>query len=130
MLQMNAAVKQAIGALQRSDVASARRIVRDDDEIDERRAGIEEAVLRLANAQQPVATDLRFLLGALRIADDLERICDYAEGIAALVIHDADLPPLDLPPALLELTPHVLDMRRTSVAGFVARDPHTVLAGT
>jgi phosphate transport system protein len=131
LLQLSAAVERAIvramGALLRNDAGAARRIVREDDEIDARRAAVEERVLHLIAGQQPFATDLRFLLAALRIADDLERIGDYAEGIAALVVRSAAEPPIE-PPALLKpLTEQVQQMLKLSVAAFVARDPDAVV---
>lgn len=116
-------IAHALGALQRNDVSAARRVVREDDDIDERRASVEERVLQLIAAQQPAASDLRFLLSAVRIANDLERIGDYAEGIAALVIRDAALPALDPPAELQLLADHVQTMLKTSVAAFVERDP-------
>jgi phosphate transport system protein len=116
----------ALGALSRNDLVAARRIIRDDDEIDERRALVEEQVLQLIAAQQPFATDLRFLLAALRIADDLERIGDYAEGIAALVVRSAEIPMIVPPETLGLLTTQVQQMLKLSVAAFVARDASAV----
>lgn len=116
------AIAHAIGALQRNDLAAARRIVREDDDIDERRADVEERVLHLIAAQQPFATDLRFLLAAVRIADDLERIGDYAEGISALVVRAADDPPLAVPAEFEELTTQVQAMLQAGVTAFVERN--------
>lgn len=127
LLQLSDAVTQAIvyamGALRRNDLAAARRVVREDDDIDERRAGVEERVLQLIAAQQPFATDLRFLLSAVRIADDLERIGDYAEGIAALVVRAADDPPLAVPTEFESLTVQVRAMLQRGVTAFVERNP-------
>lgn len=116
------ALLHAIGALQRNDLAAAQRIVREDDDIDERRADVEERVLHLIAGQQPFATDLRFLLAAVRIADDLERIGDYAEGIGALVMRAANDPPLSMPPEIEELTTQVKAMLQAGVAAFVERN--------
>jgi phosphate transport system protein len=121
------ALVRALGALLRNDASTARRIVREDDEIDERRAHIEERVLHLIAGQQPFATDLRFLLAALRIADELERMGDYAEGIAALVVRSADEPVIAPPPELKLLTEQVQQMLKASVAAFVARDASAVI---
>lgn len=117
------AIVHAMGALQRNDLGAARRIMREDDDIDERRADVEDRVLQLIAAQQPFATDLRFLLSAVRIADDLERIGDYAEGIAALVVRAADDPPLPVPDELSSLTAQVQAMLQAGVAAFVERNP-------
>lgn len=127
LLQLSDAVTQAIDyamrALQRNDLAAARRVVREDDNIDERRADVEERVLQLIAAQQPFATDLRFLLSAVRIADDLERIGDYAEGVAALVVRAADDPPLPVPSEFAPLTAQVQTMLKTGVTAFIERNP-------
>lgn len=132
LLQLSDAVRGAIGgslrALRQNDVAAAQRIVREDDDIDMRRADVEERVLHLIAAQQPIASDLRFLLAALRIADDLERMGDYAEGIAALVIRDAAEPAIAVPPELDELTAEVQQMLVASVGAFVGRDASAALA--
>ena len=130
LLQLGSAVEQAIvqamRALQRNDTSAARRIMRADDNIDERRADVEDRVLTIVAAQQPLATDLRFLLSVVRIADDLERMGDYAEGIAALVLRAVDEPAMDLPPELEAMTEHVQPMLHTSVEAFVARDAGAV----
>lgn len=131
LLQLSEAVQRAIAhamsALSRNDVGAARRIIREDDDIDERRANVEEQVLHLIAGQQPFATDLRFLLAALRIADDLERMGDYAEGIAALVVRSADEPKMTLPADLKLLAEQVQRMLQLSVAAFVDRDASAVV---
>jgi phosphate transport system protein len=127
LLQMSDAVQAMIGAalrsLLRGEAATARRVIRDDDEIDERRVDLEERVLRLIAAQQPLATDLRFLLAVVRITDELERIGDYAEGIAKLSLQGESPITIDLPPDLHTLTTHVQAMLGRSVAAFIERDP-------
>jgi phosphate transport system protein len=126
LLQLGAAVESALvramRALFHNDAAAARRVIREDDDIDERRADVEERVLQIIGAQQPLATDLRFLLAALRIADDLERMGDYAEGIAALVVRDVSEPPVAAVPELQLLSEQVQQMLAVSVKAFVARD--------
>lgn len=117
------AIVQAMHALQRNDLGAARRIVAHDDAIDERRADLEDRALHLIAAQQPLATDLRFLVSVVRIADELERMGDYAEGIAALVLRAADAPHLAPPAALMQLSDAVQAMLQTSVRAFLDRDP-------
>lgn len=126
LLQMSDAVQNMIGtalrALAHGEVATARRVIHDDDEIDARRIDLEERVLRLIATQQPLATDLRFLFSAVRIADELERIGDYAEGIAKLALRSDTPLTIELPDDLRALTTHVQGMLRRSVAAFVERD--------
>lgn len=116
------AVHDAMWALARNDLAAAARIKSADTDIDERRVDIEDRVLQLVALQQPAAGDLRFVLGAVRIADELERMGDYAEGIAELVLRSDGNPSLDLPPELTQLADQVQTMLQAGVASFISRD--------
>src|SRR5690606_486509 len=79
-------VGESISALLRRDLGSAQRIIATDRTIDRLQAQIEEkAVLTLAK-RQPVANDLREVIAALRISNDLERIGDLAKNIAKRII--------------------------------------------
>ncbi|WP_026370823.1 phosphate signaling complex protein PhoU [Kallotenue papyrolyticum] len=125
LLQLSEAVQQmidlALRGLLRAERVAAERVLRMDDEIDERRRDIETRVLRLIAGQQPMASDLRFLLAALHIADELERIGDYAEGIARLALRSAALAEHE-PLRLRELIALVQAMLRAAVTAFVERD--------
>ncbi len=126
LLQLSDAVQGAIGralwSLQHNDESAARRVARDDNAINVRRADVEERALQVIAAQQPLASDLRFLLATAHVADELERIGDYAVGIARLVLRHAHEPD-DPPPADLQtLSEQVRQMLRTSVEAFTQRD--------
>lgn len=88
VLAMGERVDEAIGramlALAQRDVAAATAVITGDDEIDRDRTAIEELGAHLITLQQPAVRDLRAVLAAISIAEDLERIGDYAEGIARL----------------------------------------------
>jgi phosphate transport system protein len=116
------AIDRALWALLHDDVAAAQRVKRGDRELDERRAGLEEHVLRLIAAQQPLANDLRFLLATVHIADELERMGDYAKGIASLTVRGAGKPDVPPPEHLPLLARSVRALLRASVEAFVARD--------
>lgn len=126
LLHLSEAVQQmidlALRGLLRAERAAAERVLRMDDEIDERRRDVETRVLRLIAGQQPMASDLRFLLAALHIADELERIGDYAEGIARLALRHQPLVQSEAV-RLPELIAQVQAMLRTAVTAFVERDP-------
>src|SRR5579864_989859 len=89
VLLVGESVERAVGlamdalACQNMDAAAA--VVAGDDAIDHACADIEEMGARLITLQQPAVRDLRCVLAAMAIADDLERIGDYAEGIARLI---------------------------------------------
>lgn len=74
-------VKNAIEALATGDRETARRLVAADSAIDATQRTIDEKVVELIARRQPVAVDLREVLGILRIAYELERIGDLAKNI-------------------------------------------------
>ena len=79
-------VADAVDALAKRDSAMAQRVSLADVNIDALQREIEEkAVLTIAR-RQPMAVDLRDIVGALRLANDLERIGDLAKNIAKRVI--------------------------------------------
>jgi phosphate transport system protein len=90
-------IADSIAALARRDRASAQRIVAADPNIDGLQHEIEDkAVLTIAR-RQPMAVDLREVVGALRVSNDLERIGDLAKNIAKRVIAlDGDFHPTKL----------------------------------
>src|SRR4030042_1787856 len=89
------AVNRSVQALKERDVVAAKKIVDDDILINKKRWEIEEKCIKLIALQQPVASDLREIIAALNIITDLERIGDYAEGIAQIVIMLGDEPPVE-----------------------------------
>ncbi|HEX9371972.1 MAG TPA: phosphate signaling complex protein PhoU [Roseiflexaceae bacterium] len=104
-------ITRAIDALRQQDVESARKIVADDRRIDQAQAALEEHALSLMATQQPMAGDLRQLVAAIEIASELERIGDYAKGIAKITIRNADQPlvkPLIDIPQMAELSINML----------------------
>src|SRR5437773_8646512 len=79
-------VADAVDALVQRDIDRAQRTVAADPEIDALQAEIEEkAVLTIAR-RQPIAVDLREIVGALRVSNDLERIGDLAKNIGKRVL--------------------------------------------
>src|SRR5262245_47081801 len=83
-------VTRAIEALRRQDADAAQHIRADDERIDQAQAALEEHALTVMATQQPTAGDLRELVAAIEIASELERIGDYAKGIAKITIRTAD----------------------------------------
>jgi phosphate transport system protein len=116
------AIDRAIQALQKRDLTLAHQIIADDAHINEQRFGIEDRCIGLIATQQPVASDLRIIVAVLNIVTELERIGDYGEGIAKIVImigDEAPLKPLIDIPRMGEIT---LEMINTSLQSFVTRD--------
>jgi phosphate transport system protein len=80
------AVLSAVDALNRHDLQLARRVYLDDRLINEKRYAIENATLIVIATQQPMAHDLRTLTAILEVITELERIGDYAKGIAKIAV--------------------------------------------
>lgn len=80
------ALAAAVDALQRRDLETARRIIDGDRAVNAVRFAIEHETLVVIATQQPMAVDLRTLAAVLEIALELERIGDYAKGIAKIAI--------------------------------------------
>ena len=76
----------AIQAVARRDSDLAGSIVAGDAKVDELQGQVEDFVVRLLALRQPMANDLRQIVGALRIAGELERIADYAANVAKRAI--------------------------------------------
>jgi phosphate transport system protein len=122
LLGLGAMVEQAIiramEALKNRDPDLARRVIQEDDRIDQRRFQLEEECIYLIGTQQPLATDLRRLITVLHVAVELERIGDYAEGIAKITLMMGDEPhlkPLIDIPRMADLA---VDMLRRSLDAF------------
>ena len=76
------------------DLRSSAEVVQDDDIIVRKRFDLEERCIDLIATQRPLAGDLRILITTLHISVELERIGDYAEGIAKISFLMGDEPPL------------------------------------
>jgi phosphate transport system protein len=90
------AMLNAVDALKNRDTEAAHQIYEEDYLINEKRFAIENAILILIATQQPIARDLRQLAAMLEVITELERMGDYAKGIAKVTIklHDS---PISIP---------------------------------
>lgn len=79
-------ITHAIEALVKRDIMLAKRVIAADDQVDALQREIEEKAVITIARRQPMAVDLREIVGALRISNDLERIGDLAENIAKRVL--------------------------------------------
>jgi phosphate transport system protein len=84
------ATLRAVDALRQRDIEASETIIEDDIQINEKRFAIENAILILIATQQPMAHDLRLLAAILEVDSELERMGDYAKGIAKTVIRMGD----------------------------------------
>ncbi len=119
------AITGSVQALEERDLPTAQEIYDNDIEINDKRYDIEQKTLTTVATQQPMARDLRILSSILDIAGELERIGDYAKGIARITIRLGDDPPLRQLrhiPRMAELTS---DMLHRAVGAFVELDEET-----
>jgi len=85
-------IDRSIQSLVKQDVDLAQQVIDFDDEINALQHDIDEKCLVLIATQQPMAGDLRAILAVSNIAAELERIGDYAEGVARLAVKLAARP--------------------------------------
>lgn len=85
-------ITRAIGALRAARCRGRAQIITDDRHIDQAQAALEERALTVMATQQPIASNMRRLVAAIEIASELERIGDYAKGIAKITVRHADQP--------------------------------------
>jgi phosphate transport system protein len=119
---VDTAIDRSIQALRTQDVALSRQIIADDQGINDLRFTIEEECLALIATQQPVASDLRAVIAAMNIVNDMERMGDHATGIAKTVIRMGGEPllkPLVDIPRIADLA---REMLKKSLDAFLARD--------
>lgn len=112
----------AVDILKKRDERGSHRIIAYDQRINEKRFAIENDTLTLIATQQPMARDLRVLAAVLEIITELERIGDYAKGIARinLLIGEAPLikPLVDMP----QMAHKGRDMLHRALDAFINRD--------
>ncbi len=116
------ALVRSVETLKRRDFVGSRRIIAGDRAINERRYAIEEDTITLIATQQPMAGDMRLLAAILEIVTELERMGDYAKGIARinLMIGEQPLikPLIDLPAMACKAR----EMLHAALVAFVERD--------
>lgn len=91
---VNKAIIRAVAALKDRDLAESKQLIAEDDHIDRKRYEIEDLCVDLIATQQPMAGDLRAIIALLHITVELERMGDYAEGIAKISLRMGNDPPL------------------------------------
>ncbi|MCA0970076.1 phosphate signaling complex protein PhoU [Halobacillus litoralis] len=112
----------AIHLLYEFDVERAKRLIEDDADIDAREEQInDDAVLMIAK-QQPVASDLRRLVSAIKISSDIERMADHSTNIAKATIHLGEKHNIEIDPELREMAVIAMDMVDLAVKAFEYED--------
>ena len=116
------ATSRSIEALKERDIEKAREIIADDLKINRKRFNIEEKCVQLIATQQPMASDLRTIIGVLNIITEIERIGDHAEGIARIVVMIGDEPLLKPLIDIPRMAEKVNGMLHRSLDALINRD--------
>jgi len=115
-------ISRSVEALKARDLKTAHKIIADDAKIDDMRFNIEDRCIELMGMPKLTIDERRALVAVLSISTELERIGDYAEGIAKIVVMIGDEPPLkpliDIP-RMADLT---VEMIHKSLQSFVDRN--------
>lgn len=119
---VESAILEAVDSLKRRDREDARRLIAADERINERRFAIENDALTLIATQQPMAGDMRMLAAYLEIAGELERIGDYAKGIAKINLMMGDQPLIKPLVDIPVMAQKAQAMLHDGIAAFVKRD--------
>lgn len=116
-------VEFAIRALNEGNTELARIVTERDDKIDKLDLKIDKQCQRIFALNQPVATDLRMLLSAMKINNELERIGDVASDLAAMVLADARTVALGQQIGITRITQVAYAMIKASLDSFINNDP-------
>jgi phosphate transport system protein len=116
------AIIRSVDALKNRDLELAHQIIADDQKINNKRFEIEEKCIELIATQQPMASDLRIIIAILNITTEIERIGDYAVGIARITIMIGDEPPLKPLIDIPRMAEQTVDMLQRSLNAFLNRD--------
>lgn len=115
-------VSSSIKALSTNNLELASETVQDDERVDRLEVEIDELVLKLLALQQPMAIDLRFLITALKINNDLERMGDQGVNVAqnVLLLKSVDLHQMDTYQNFEQMEKRVLVMVQETINSFTS----------
>ena len=88
------AIVKSVDALKNRDLESSQAVIDEDDRIDDFQMVLEEKCVDVIALQAPMASDLRRLVTVIQVASELERVGDYAEGIAKISVRMGEQPTL------------------------------------
>jgi phosphate transport system protein len=116
------AIIKSVDALKRQDLELAQRIYDGDIRINTKRFDIENETMVVIATQQPMARDLRILASILEVTSELERIGDYAKGIANICLMMGKEPPIKPLVDIPYMAKVTSDMLHRALAAFVEGD--------
>ncbi len=116
------AILKAIRALRNRDLEMSREVIEEDDRIDDLETKIQNDCVEQIRRQAPLAADLRRIIAMMFIAYELERMGDYAEGIAKLSINMGHEPPLKELEDIPRMADLAVSMMKRSVEAMTVSD--------
>lgn len=119
--RVDSAIDLSMQALAERDLAKAQQVISGDAEINRLRYAVETKSMTLLATQQPMARDLRFVVGTIHIAVELERMGDHAAGIARLVERLGLDEPVDTLHKLPKMAKRARKMLKTSIDAYINR---------
>ena len=119
------ALLDSVDALKKRDIKASQKIFAEDQEINKKRFEIENKLMILIATQQPMARDLRILASILEIISELERMGDYAKGIANINMRMGDAPLLKPLIDVPRMAAKGVDMLHRALTAFVNEDVET-----
>ena len=123
---VEAAIEKSINSLLKQDMDLAKDVIKGDDAIDKMCGDIEDLCMSILRRQAPLASDLREIVSCMYVIEELERIGDYAEGIAVLTIKIGVRPlPTDLV-IIPKMSIKTIEILRMSTDTFIIKDPEEV----
>jgi phosphate transport system protein len=119
------AILKSVDSLKKRDIRAAHKILENDKLINTKRFEIENKLMILIATQQPMAHDLRLLASCMEIISELERMGDYAKGIANINIRMGDAPLLKPLIDVPRMAQKGADMLHRALSAFVSEDVET-----
>lgn len=116
------AILASVEALKKRDIEAAKNILKADRNINKKRFEIENKLMILIATQQPMAHDLRLLASSMEIISELERMGDYAKGIANINIRMGDAPLLKPLIDVPRMAQKDVDMLHRALTAFIEED--------
>ena len=118
-----ALIDLAVESLRERDAGKAEAVLAADRELDDLEVEVEQRAISLLALQQPMARDLRFIVGAIKISSDLERVGDHAVNIAQCTLRLLDIP-VSLAPSLEidEMAKRARGMLGDAIDAFIRAD--------
>lgn len=123
---VESSIEKSITSLLEQDTELAKDVIKGDDLIDKMCNDLEELCMVILRRQAPLASDLREIVSCMYVIEELERIGDYAEGIAVLTIKMGVRPlPTDLV-IIPQMSKYTVEMLRKSTDTFLIKDSEEV----